>query len=164
MGCGAGGGVWAAVCRGAADDGPGVAVSGAGGGAGGYGGGELDRWADTGAGVSWCWRTIGTTFRRMRRCRWCGRIRCGAWPEIQVAMDRLAGKVSAEEVQAMNDAVDGSIGMWGMWCGSFGSTAPIIPSAMWGSRLRRRSCWWQCEADQHAGSRPAGAARCTASM
>jgi osmoprotectant transport system substrate-binding protein len=29
------------------------------------------------------------------------------WPEIQMAMDRLAGKVSAEEVQAMNDAVDG---------------------------------------------------------
>jgi osmoprotectant transport system substrate-binding protein len=29
------------------------------------------------------------------------------WPEIQVAMDRLAGKVSADEVQAMNDAVDG---------------------------------------------------------
>lgn len=28
------------------------------------------------------------------------------WPEIQTAMDRLAGKVSAEEVQAMNDAVD----------------------------------------------------------
>ena len=28
-------------------------------------------------------------------------------PGIQVAMDRLAGKVSAEEVQAMNDAVDG---------------------------------------------------------
>jgi osmoprotectant transport system substrate-binding protein len=28
-------------------------------------------------------------------------------PEIQVAMDRLAGKVSAEEMQAMNDAVDG---------------------------------------------------------
>jgi len=28
------------------------------------------------------------------------------WPEIQRAMDRLAGKVSAEEVQAMNDAVD----------------------------------------------------------
>ena len=28
-------------------------------------------------------------------------------PEIQVAMDRLAGKVTAEEVQAMNDAVDG---------------------------------------------------------
>jgi osmoprotectant transport system substrate-binding protein len=28
-------------------------------------------------------------------------------PEIQVAMDRLAGKVSAEEVQALNDAVDG---------------------------------------------------------
>jgi osmoprotectant transport system substrate-binding protein len=28
-------------------------------------------------------------------------------PEIQLAMDRLAGKVSAEEVQAMNDAVDG---------------------------------------------------------
>ena len=28
-------------------------------------------------------------------------------PEIQVAVDRLAGKVSAEEVQAMNDAVDG---------------------------------------------------------
>ena len=28
-------------------------------------------------------------------------------PEIQAAMDRLAGKVSAEEVQAMNDAVDG---------------------------------------------------------
>jgi osmoprotectant transport system substrate-binding protein len=27
-------------------------------------------------------------------------------PEIQVAIDRLAGKVSAEEVQAMNDAVD----------------------------------------------------------
>jgi osmoprotectant transport system substrate-binding protein len=27
-------------------------------------------------------------------------------PEIQVALDRLAGKVSAEEVQAMNDAVD----------------------------------------------------------
>jgi osmoprotectant transport system substrate-binding protein len=29
------------------------------------------------------------------------------WPEIQRAMDRLAGQVSAEEVQAMNDAVDG---------------------------------------------------------
>jgi osmoprotectant transport system substrate-binding protein len=28
------------------------------------------------------------------------------WPEIGRAMDRLAGKVSAEEVQAMNDAVD----------------------------------------------------------
>ena len=28
------------------------------------------------------------------------------WPEIQRAMDRLAGKMSAEEVQAMNDAVD----------------------------------------------------------
>jgi osmoprotectant transport system substrate-binding protein len=28
-------------------------------------------------------------------------------PEIQTAMDRLAGKISAEEVQAMNDAVDG---------------------------------------------------------
>ena len=28
-------------------------------------------------------------------------------PEIQAAMDRLAGKVSAEAVQAMNDAVDG---------------------------------------------------------
>jgi osmoprotectant transport system substrate-binding protein len=28
-------------------------------------------------------------------------------PGIQVAMDRLAGKVSAEEVQTMNDAVDG---------------------------------------------------------
>jgi osmoprotectant transport system substrate-binding protein len=29
------------------------------------------------------------------------------WPEIQRAMDRLAGQVSAEEVRAMNDAVDG---------------------------------------------------------
>lgn len=28
-------------------------------------------------------------------------------PEIQLAMDRIAGKVSAAEVQAMNDAVDG---------------------------------------------------------
>jgi len=28
-------------------------------------------------------------------------------PEIQIAMDRLAGKVTAEEMQAMNDAVDG---------------------------------------------------------
>jgi osmoprotectant transport system substrate-binding protein len=28
-------------------------------------------------------------------------------PEIQVAMDRLAGKVSQAEMQAMNDAVDG---------------------------------------------------------
>jgi len=28
------------------------------------------------------------------------------WPEIQRAMDTLAGQVSAEEVQAMNDAVD----------------------------------------------------------
>ena len=28
-------------------------------------------------------------------------------PEIQVAMDRLAGKVTAEEMQAMNQAVDG---------------------------------------------------------
>jgi osmoprotectant transport system substrate-binding protein len=28
-------------------------------------------------------------------------------PEIQIAMDRLTGKISAEEVQAMNDAVDG---------------------------------------------------------
>jgi osmoprotectant transport system substrate-binding protein len=27
-------------------------------------------------------------------------------PEIQIALDRLAGKVTAEEVQAMNDAVD----------------------------------------------------------
>jgi osmoprotectant transport system substrate-binding protein len=27
-------------------------------------------------------------------------------PEIQVAMDKLAGKLTAEEVQAMNDAVD----------------------------------------------------------
>jgi osmoprotectant transport system substrate-binding protein len=30
-----------------------------------------------------------------------------AHPEIQVAMDRLAGKVSADEVRGMNDAVDG---------------------------------------------------------
>jgi osmoprotectant transport system substrate-binding protein len=30
-----------------------------------------------------------------------------AHPEIQTAMDRLAGKVNAEEMQAMNDAVDG---------------------------------------------------------
>jgi osmoprotectant transport system substrate-binding protein len=29
------------------------------------------------------------------------------WPAIQTAMDRLTGKVSAEEVQALNDAVDG---------------------------------------------------------
>ena len=28
-------------------------------------------------------------------------------PGIQVALDRLAGRVSAEEVQGMNDAVDG---------------------------------------------------------
>jgi osmoprotectant transport system substrate-binding protein len=28
-------------------------------------------------------------------------------PEIQTAMDRLAGKVTAAEMQAMNDAVDG---------------------------------------------------------
>jgi osmoprotectant transport system substrate-binding protein len=28
-------------------------------------------------------------------------------PEIQIAMDKLAGKVTAEEVQAMNDAIDG---------------------------------------------------------
>ena len=28
-------------------------------------------------------------------------------PEIQVAMDRLAGKVTADEVRGMNDAVDG---------------------------------------------------------
>ncbi len=28
-------------------------------------------------------------------------------PGIQVAMDRLAGKVSADEVRGMNDAVDG---------------------------------------------------------
>jgi osmoprotectant transport system substrate-binding protein len=28
------------------------------------------------------------------------------WPAIQTAMDRLAGRVSAGEVQAMNDAVD----------------------------------------------------------
>ena len=28
-------------------------------------------------------------------------------PEIQTAMERLAGKVSAEEMQVMNDAVDG---------------------------------------------------------
>ena len=28
------------------------------------------------------------------------------WPGIQIAMDRLAGKVSADEVRAMNDAVD----------------------------------------------------------
>ncbi len=28
-------------------------------------------------------------------------------PGIQVALERLAGKVSAEEVQGMNDAVDG---------------------------------------------------------
>lgn len=30
----------------------------------------------------------------------------GRWPGIQAATDRLAGKVSAEEVRAMNDAVD----------------------------------------------------------
>jgi osmoprotectant transport system substrate-binding protein len=29
------------------------------------------------------------------------------WPRIQVALDALAGKVSAEEMQAMNEAVDG---------------------------------------------------------
>ncbi len=29
------------------------------------------------------------------------------WPQIQVALDALAGKVSAEEMQAMNEAVDG---------------------------------------------------------
>jgi osmoprotectant transport system substrate-binding protein len=29
------------------------------------------------------------------------------WPEIQTALDRLAGKLTAEEVQSMNDAVDG---------------------------------------------------------
>ncbi len=29
-----------------------------------------------------------------------------AHPEMQVAMDRLAGKVTAEEMQAMNEAVD----------------------------------------------------------
>jgi len=28
------------------------------------------------------------------------------WPGIQVAMDRLAGKVSADEIRAMNDAID----------------------------------------------------------
>jgi osmoprotectant transport system substrate-binding protein len=28
-------------------------------------------------------------------------------PEIQLAMDKLAGKVTAEDVQTMNDAVDG---------------------------------------------------------
>jgi osmoprotectant transport system substrate-binding protein len=28
------------------------------------------------------------------------------WPEIRVALDRLAGKVTAEEVRGMNDAVD----------------------------------------------------------
>jgi osmoprotectant transport system substrate-binding protein len=28
-------------------------------------------------------------------------------PEIQMAVDRLAGKVTAEEMQGMNDAVDG---------------------------------------------------------
>ena len=28
-------------------------------------------------------------------------------PEIQVALDRLAGRVDASEMQAMNDAVDG---------------------------------------------------------
>jgi osmoprotectant transport system substrate-binding protein len=28
-------------------------------------------------------------------------------PGIQVAMDRLAGKISADEMRAMNDAVDG---------------------------------------------------------
>jgi osmoprotectant transport system substrate-binding protein len=28
------------------------------------------------------------------------------WPAIQQAMDRLAGQVSADEVRAMNDAVD----------------------------------------------------------
>ena len=29
------------------------------------------------------------------------------WPQMQVAFDALAGKVSAEEMQAMNEAVDG---------------------------------------------------------
>jgi osmoprotectant transport system substrate-binding protein len=28
------------------------------------------------------------------------------WPDIQTAMDRLAGEVSTEEVQTMNDEVD----------------------------------------------------------
>ena len=40
-------------------------------------------------------------------------------PGIQVAMERLAGKVSAEEMRGMNYAVDRSIGMLGRWCGSF---------------------------------------------
>ena len=42
----------------------------------------------------------------MRRCRSFGRTPCGGIPEIQAAMDRLAGKVKAEEMQRMNDAVD----------------------------------------------------------
>ena len=40
-------------------------------------------------------------------------------PGIQVAMDRLAGKVSAEEVRGMNYAVDSEHRDVGMWCGSF---------------------------------------------
>ena len=28
-------------------------------------------------------------------------------PEIQIAMDKLAGKVTAEDMQTMNDAIDG---------------------------------------------------------
>ena len=41
-------------------------------------------------------------------------------PEIGVAVGRLAGKVSAEEMQAMNDAVDGSMRMPQWSCGGFG--------------------------------------------
>ncbi|MHB1023643.1 MAG: hypothetical protein ACYC46_10930 [Acidobacteriaceae bacterium] len=34
-------------------------------------------------------------------------IQLRRWSQIQVALNRLAGKVTAEEMQAMNDAVDG---------------------------------------------------------
>ena len=53
-----------------------------------------------------CWPMTGTSSRRTRPCRWCGRTRCGEHPALRRAVERLAGQVSEADVRAMNDAVD----------------------------------------------------------
>ena len=42
-----------------------------------------------------------------RLCLWCEEAALKRWPQMRVAFDALAGKVSAEEMQEMNEAVDG---------------------------------------------------------
>ena len=51
--------------------------------------------------------TTATSSHPTKPSRWSAKTRSRAHPEIQTAMDQLAGKLSAEDMQAMNDAVDG---------------------------------------------------------